>query len=139
MFNGGETDLQAVASNNSNEETGKFQEGGTALITYGNLIQQFDSEGSSCDDLGLGRWTYMRFIGDDKFITRVVCGYSPCVNKKMNLGRVYQQHCRHLMNKLKDNTCPQKCFKEDLLRHMKRWHKEGKRLILYVNANKTIY
>ncbi len=71
--------MQAVASNNANEETGKFQEGGTALITYGNMIQQFDSEGSGCDDLDLGRWTYMRFIGDDKLITQVVCRFSPCV------------------------------------------------------------
>jgi hypothetical protein len=97
MFNRGDTNLQAIASNNVNEEAGKFQEGGTMLIIYGNLIQLFDSEGSGCNNLGLRCWTYMRFIGDGKIITWVISGYSPCVNKKKDLGTVYQQHCHHLI------------------------------------------
>jgi hypothetical protein len=44
MFNGGETELWAIASHNRNEELGKFQEGGTAMMVYGDLIQQFDLE-----------------------------------------------------------------------------------------------
>ncbi len=55
MFNGGETDLQAMASHNIHESVGKHQEGGTAVLSYGNLLQQFDPEGSGRDDLGLGR------------------------------------------------------------------------------------
>ncbi len=57
MFNGGKTELRAIASHNKNEDTGKFQEGGTAMMVYGDLIQQFDPEKSGQDDLGLGRWT----------------------------------------------------------------------------------
>jgi hypothetical protein len=49
--------LQAIVFNNANEEAGKFQGGCTAMMTYGNLIQQLDSEGSGHDNLGLGRWT----------------------------------------------------------------------------------
>ncbi len=79
-----------------------------ALLTNINLIQLFDSEGSGCDNLGLGHWTYMRFIDDDKIITQVIFGYSPCINKKKDLGTVYQQHCHHLINKLKDFICLQK-------------------------------
>jgi hypothetical protein len=115
MFNGGETDMQAIASRNVNEEVGKFQEGGTAMMTYGDLIQQFDSEGSGRTELGLGCWTYMQFIGDDRTVTRIMCGYSPCINKKKDLGTVYQQHCRHLINKLKDDTCPCARFCDNLL------------------------
>ena len=74
MFNGGETDLGAIASHNVHETVGKYQEGGTAVLSYGNLLQQFDPEGSGRDDLGLGRWTYMRFVGDDRIVTRVICG-----------------------------------------------------------------
>ncbi len=44
MFNSGETELQAIASHNRNEDAGKFQEGGTAMMVYGDLIQQFDPE-----------------------------------------------------------------------------------------------
>jgi hypothetical protein len=139
MLNGGETELRAIASNNVHKDVGKIQEGGTAMMTYGGLIQQFDPEGSGRNDLGLGRWTFMRFVGDDKIVTRVICGYSPCANKKKDLGTVYQQHCQHLINKLKDDTCLRAWFRKDLICHMKKWQKEGERLILCVDANKNIY
>jgi hypothetical protein len=84
MFNGGETKLQAVALNNVHEEVGKFQERGMAMMIHGDLIQQFDLEGSGCDNLGLGHLTFMRFVSDDKIATRVFCGYSLCANKKRN-------------------------------------------------------
>ena len=54
MFNGGETELRAIASYNMHKEAGKFQEGGMEMMTYGDLIQQFDPEGSGCNNLGLG-------------------------------------------------------------------------------------
>ena len=93
MFNGGETDLQAIASHNVHKSVGKTQEGGTAMLIYGNLLQQFDTEGSGRDDLVLGRrWKYMRFTGEDRIVTRIICGYAPCANKKKNSGTVYQQH-----------------------------------------------
>jgi len=140
MFNGGEGDLQAIASHNLHETVGKYQEGGTAVLSYGNLLHQFDPEGSGLDDLGLGRWTYMRFVGEDRIVTRVICGYSPCANKKKDSGTVYQQHRCHLMNKLKDDTCPHAQFWEDLLlRQMKQWWKDSKRLILCLAANENIY
>jgi hypothetical protein len=137
MFNGGETDLRAIASHNVHKTVGKYQEGGTAVLSYDNLLRQFDPEGSGHDDLGLGRWTCMRFVGDDRIVTRVICGYSPCANKKKDSGMAYQQHCRHLINKLKDDTCPHTRFREYLLRQMKR--KDGEWLILCLDANKNIY
>ncbi len=139
MFNGGETELRVIAFNYVHEDVGKFQEGGTAMMTYGGLIQQFDPEGSGRDNLGLGRWTFMRFVGDEKIVTRMICGYSPCANKKKDSGTVYQQHCQHLINKLKDDTCPRAWFRKDLIFHMKKWWKEGERLILCIDANKNIY
>jgi hypothetical protein len=131
--------LRAIASHNVHESVGKYQEGGTAVLSYGNLLQQFDPEGSSRDDLGLGRWTYMRFIREDRIVTRVICGYSPCANKKKDSGTVYQQHRRHLISKLKDDTCPRARFWEDLLRQMKQWWKDCERLILCSDANENIY
>jgi hypothetical protein len=107
MFNGGETDLRAIVSHNKNEEAGKFQEEGAAMIVYGDLIQQYNPAESGQDDLGLGYWTHMKFKDDNNISTQVICGYSPCANKKKDLGTVYQQHCWHLINTLKDDTCPQ--------------------------------
>jgi hypothetical protein len=129
MFNGGKTELRAIASHNRNEDAGKFQEGGTAMMVYGNLIQQFAQEESGRDKLGLGRWTYMLFRGNNNTVTWVICGYSPCANKKKDSRTVYQQHRRHLINRLKDDTCPRLRFREDLLRKMKQWCRAGERLI----------
>jgi hypothetical protein len=139
MFNGGETELRAIASHNRNEEVGKFQEGGTAMMVYGDLIQQFDPEVSGQDDLGLGRWMYMLFRGTNNMVTQVICGYSLCANKKKDSGTVYQQHRRHLINMLGDDTCPWTQFWEDLLQQMRRWQRAGERLILCLDANKNIY
>jgi hypothetical protein len=73
MFNGGKTELRAIASHNRNEDVGQFQEGGTAMMIYGDLIQQFDSEGSGRDNLGLGRWTYMKLVA---MITSLLGSYA---------------------------------------------------------------
>ncbi len=139
MFNGVETDLWAIASHNVHETVGKYQEGGMAMMSYGNLLQQFDPEGSGHNDLGLGCWTYMRFVGDDRIVTQIICGYSPCANKKKDSGTVYQQHCRHLINKLKDDSCPCARFWDDRLCQMKQWWTDGEQLILCLDANENIY
>jgi hypothetical protein len=139
MFNGEKTELRVIVSHNRNEDVGKFQEGGTAMMVYGNLIQQFDPEASGQDDLGLGRWTYMLFHGTNNTVTRVICMYSLCANKKKDSRTVYQQHCQHLINKLGDDTCPWSQFWEDLLRQMRQWCWAGERLILCLDANKNIY
>ncbi len=81
----------------------------------------------------------MRFVGDDRIVTRIICGYSPCANKKKDSGMVYQQHCVILINKLNDDSCPRARFRDDLLRQMKQWQTDGKRLILCLDINENIY
>ncbi len=70
MFNGGKTELPL---HNRNEEARKFQEGGTVMIVYGDLIQQVDPEGSGRDDLGLG------LTGLQKIVRPALC----CLNTKI--------------------------------------------------------
>ncbi len=115
MLNGGETELRAIAAHNINEDGEKFQEGGTAMLAFGDLIEQFDPDSSGRDNLGVGWWTFMKFTGGEGGVTRVICGYSPCSNKKKDSGTVYQQHQWHLINKLNVLTCPREWFCEDLL------------------------
>ncbi len=139
MFNGGETELRAIAAHNVNKDAGKFQEGGTAMLVFGDLIEQFDPEGSGQDDLGLGQWAFMKFSGGDGVVTQGVCSYSPCSNKKKDSGTVYQQHRWHLINKLNVLTCPRQRFCKDLLQQMKQWRAAGERLVLCLDANENIY
>ena len=139
LFKGGETEIRAVAANNVHENVGRTQEGGTALMAYGDLVAYLDPDETGKDETGLGRWTYMRFVGADGKSTYVVSGYNPCSNKKVDSGTTYQQHRRYLIEKENDLTCPRKRFREDLVRKLKEWRKEGNRLIVCLDANEDIY
>jgi hypothetical protein len=81
----------------------------------------------------------MKFTGRGGVATRVICSYSPCSNKKKDSGTVYQQHRRHLINKLNILTCPREWICKDLLQQMKQWQAAGECLVLCLNANKNIY
>ena len=108
MSNGGETDLRAIAAHKVYKNVARTQEGGTGILIYGDLLEQFDSEKSGKDEVGLDRWTHMCFKDDDGYMTLVlvVCGYNPCYNHKQGSNTVYQQHRRYLINKKKDESYP---------------------------------
>ncbi len=131
--------MRAIAAHNINKDAWKFQEGRTAMLVFGDLIEQFNPEGSGQDDLGLGRWMFMKFTGGDGVVTRVICGYSPCSNKKKDSGTVFQQHRRHFINKLNILACPRERFHKDLWQQMKQWRAAGKRLVLCLDTNENIY
>ena len=63
MFKGGEAEIRSVVAHNVHEgkEVGRVQEGGTALLCYGTLIEQYVVEESGKDESGLGRWVVMTF------------------------------------------------------------------------------
>ena len=84
MFKGGKAEVRSVAAHNVHENVGRVQEGGTGLLCYGPLIEQYDCQQSGKDDTGLGRWVVIVFQGADELITRVVCSYNPCYNNKNN-------------------------------------------------------
>jgi hypothetical protein len=94
---------------------GRVQEGGTAMLLYGTLIEQMDMEESGRDMSGLGRWVYMTFVGEGGLVTKVVCCYNPCYNKNATSRTSYQQHRRYFINKEHDDTCPRTRFKLDLV------------------------
>ena len=59
-FNGGETEIRSVMGGNTHEKGGsKVQQGGTGLLLYGGLIDQYDFKASGKDATGLGRWIHM--------------------------------------------------------------------------------
>ena len=121
MFNGGETDIRAIAAHNANENVGRVQEGVTEMLAFGNLMDQFDGDGSGRDELGLGCWTFMTFAGSDGVVTYVVCGYNTTANNKVESGTTYQQHRRFYIDKRKDLTCPRKLFVNDLVKQLETW------------------
>ena len=74
MFRVGEAEIRLVASHNVHENVGRSQEGGTHLLCYGPLIEQYDFENTGRDDTGLGQWVVIVFQGNDGIMIRVVCG-----------------------------------------------------------------
>ena len=139
MFNGGEAEIRSLMGNNTHENVGRRQQGGTGLLLYGPLIQQYDFEASGKDDAGLGRWVVMTLRGSDGIVTRIVCAYNPCKSAKKATRSSYQQHRRYFLKKEKDRTCPRTRFREDLIRQLKKWRDEGDRLIVCMDANENIY
>ena len=141
LFRGGESDIRSVAAHNKHEgkEGGKTQEGGTAMVLFGQLIEQYDFEESGRDETGLGRWVVMTFRGEGGLTTRVISSYNPCYNKNQASKTSYQQHRRYLLLKENDDTCPRTRFRQDLVRQLKTWRENGDRLIVCMDANENIY
>lgn len=140
MFNGGEAEIRTVTGwNVHDEEAGRRQQGGTSLLLYGPLIDQYDFEASGKDDTGLGRWVVMVFRSSEGIRTRIVCGYNPCVTQRKATRSTYQQHRRYLILKESDRTCPRRRFHDDLVKQLQQWRDEGDRLIVCMDANENIY
>jgi len=138
LFKGGEAAVQSVVAHNTHENVGRVQQGGTSLLLFGHLTEQLDHDETGKDPSGLGRWSVMTLKGDG-VRTRVVCGYNPCGNGKLNSGTTYQQQRRYFISKDKDLTCPRKRFHDDLIRQLEKWRLDGDRLIVCMDANEDIY
>ena len=109
------------------------------MLLYGGLIDQYDYEASGKDTTGLGRWVHMVLQGENRIRTRFICGYNPCPSGKRATKSSYQQHRRYFIRKEKDRTCPRVRFRQDLIRQLVQWQKEGDRLVVCLDANGNIY
>jgi len=72
-------------------------------------------------------------------VTRVICGYNPCVSSRHATRSSYQRHRCYFITKEKDRTCPRTRFCEDLGRQLTQWREAGDRLSVCMDANKNIY
>jgi len=141
LFKGGEAEVRSVSAHNSHEGrlVGRYQEGGTAALVFGQLVEQYDFESSGKDPSGLGSWVVLVFRGSNGIVTKVVCGYCPCKSRQKATRSSYQQARRYYIKKEKDLTCPRLRFQRDLVAQLKKWRAEGDRLIVCLDANADIY
>ena len=109
------------------------------MLAFGNLMDKFDGDGLGRDELGLGRWNFMRFAGSAGVVTYMVWGYNPTANNKLESGTTYQQHRRLYIDKQKDLTCPRKRFVNDLIKQLEIWWEELAPIVLCADANENIY
>lgn len=129
-----ENAICTVSSNNTFENFGRRQQGGTFGLAFGQLASRVQDVGG--DDLG--RWSWMLFRGRDGHKVRIVVAYQPCRAKDTQVGMVYQQHKRQLMQAgLATTTNPRVKFREDLVLHLRTWRQANERLILFIDANEN--
>ena len=89
MFNEGECEIRSVAGHNVYEKKcGRVQQGGTGILLYESLIDQYNFDASGKDNTGIGRWVLMVLQGADGIRTRMVCGYNPCHSTRRQHGLV---------------------------------------------------
>jgi hypothetical protein len=117
----------------------KTLEGGTGMVAFGELASLMNSKTSGVDESGLGRWTYMEFIGANGHSTMILCGYAPCYNNRANSGTTYQQHQRYFIEHEGQVDEPRARFLADLTRLLEKWKEEGKRIIVCMDANENVY
>jgi hypothetical protein len=134
LFKGGEAAIHSIVSHNVHENIGRVQQGETSMLLFGHLTEQMDHNESGKDDSGLGWWTVITLQGDG-VQTRVVCGYNPCGNSKLNSGTSYQQHRRYLVMQQRDLTCPRKKFHDDSIGLLRKWREEGNCLVVLIKIS----
>ncbi len=125
-------------SHNVHENIGQTQQGGTSLLLFGPLMKQLDHSEIGKGDAGLGHWFVMALQGDG-VRTRVVCGYNPCGNGKLNSGTTYPQHRPYWVMQKKDLICPRKKFHNDLVSQMEKWRKDEDHFVVCLDENEDIY
>ena len=122
LFQRAEEDVRLVVAHNSHKNIAPVQEGGTGILVFGPIIEQLDMKSSGKNRSGLGQWTMVTIKGDG-IQTRIICGYNPCNPckiKRVLRSTSYAQQRRYLIHSRKDNTtCPQDCFRVELIKQMK--------------------
>ncbi len=103
------------------------------------LIEYLDISEGGKGMKGLGHWVVMTLKGENGTITRIVCGFNPCINDKANSSTVYQQHCQYFIDKENLLYCPQVKFWEDLMAQLTQWREEGNKLVACLDAKENIY
>ena len=109
---------KAVEAHNVHKNVSRAQEGGTAAIAFDETSGY--AKQTWRDPTGLGRWAWIRYVGNDGHVTRVAVAYNPCKNYKLESNTVYQQHRRYFVMKKKDLTFPNKLFRLHLISQLKK-------------------
>lgn len=144
LFNGGETMVKGIWCSNEREEIDKYvrkrsREGGTGMVAFGEMASLMDQVSSGKDETGLARWTYLEFKGKEGHSTIVLVGYCPCKNRKFDNGTSYSMQRRYFIKRDGREVCPRRMFISDLTKLLKKWKKDGKRLVVMLDANEDIY
>ena len=127
-----ENALKTKEAFNTHEDSGRYQQGGTFMLAFGEMATRVVETG--VDSSGLGRWTWMRFIGRNGHKARIITAYVPCRSTIERHATVWAQQTSYLRTQ-GEKRCPRVVLLEDLAKAMIEWRSRGEKLILLVDAN----
>jgi len=142
LFHGGETMTRSVGGNIKHpfaKQFGHRMEGGTGIVSCGELESFVRADLSGMDTRGLARWSYMTFSDQDGHLTTVIVGYNPCRTTASHTSSSYQLHKAYFTMAEKDMTCPCRRFEADLIAILRLWCSEGRRIIVGLDMNDHVY
>ena len=114
------TKVKAFTQHNTHDKVnvGRYQPGGCAVLTFGELHQYARKNGG--DFRKLGRVASTVYYANRKHRTRVVTAYNVGSNKPRGLKTNYQQHLRYIQDKQLEIE-PESMFLLDLYALLKTW------------------
>ena len=117
-------------SYNTKDTVGKSrkQQGGTATILKDNIAHRHT--GSGFDELGLGRWSWVKIAGSREKVTRFVTVYCPVQTGRGNT--VYNQQMRETLED------PTSRFWIDLGTQIIKWQADGEQLVICGDWNENV-
>lgn len=94
LFKGSKVEVRSVSAHNSHEGkvVGRYQEGGTAALVFGQLVKQYDFEASGQDESGLARWVVLVFLGDTVLSRGLSAATAPARARERLLGHPINRH-----------------------------------------------
>ena len=135
-------DCQTCSANNIREESSRYQHGGVASVCFSRLGSFITGRGQ--DPTGLGRWSWFR-VGSPDRSTRIISAYRPTKpgnakssDTKAGWYKVWAQHSRYFRKRCVEGN-PLQLFDRDLIHQMKEWRARGDEIILFIDANESVY
>ena len=108
--------------------------GGTALMTFGDLVFRISHQES--DPRNLGRWCNVSFTGKNNTITTIFICYCPV--RASSLGSAYAQQLVYMSenaDKIPETNCPRQLFGLDLRHKIEEKLELGHNLIIMGDFN----
>ena len=127
--------MRISTGTNIHDDIGKFQWGGTAIMSFDLMANMTKSTG--VDDSGLGRWSWMLLEGHRQKYVRIVSAYNPCRTQTNQVYTVYSQHKRYFLNQQKD-VCPRLQFRKDLCAFLTQCIEKNEQIVLLIDCNENL-
>ena len=126
--------VQASYNTTKPPQKSDFLVGGTAMISFGDLVFRISKQ--DCDPRRLGRWSSMSFSGKNNTVTTIFVCYCPV--RATSIGSAYSQQIIYMaehQDKIPETNCPRQLFGLDLKQKIEEKIELGHQIIVMGDFN----